>query len=57
MDEGKIIIVAGPSGAGKGTILKYVMEEYNGACDESVDCSPEASPLLWRGRGRLLTAL
>lgn len=53
MNEGKIIIVSGPSGAGKGTIIKYIMEEYNSACDELVDCSPEASPLLGRGRGRL----
>lgn len=56
MAEGKVIIVSGPSGAGKGTIIKKVMEEINSAVEENATAevlSPEASPLLGRGWGRL----
>lgn len=56
MAEGKVIIVSGPSGAGKGTIIKKVMEEINSAVEENATAevlSPEASPLLRRGWGRL----
>lgn len=56
MAEGKVIIVSGPSGAGKGTIIKKVMEEINSAVEENATAevlTPEASPLLGRGWGRL----
>lgn len=55
MNEGKVIIFAGPSGVGKGTIIKYLMEEINSELEEDTaeSSTPEASPLLGRGRGRL----
>lgn len=41
MNKGKLIVISGPSGAGKGTVIKQVLQQKNNVA-LSVSCTTRA---------------